>query len=266
MSRDQANLEAKLDGIAAEAGGTVAVAAHHLPSGDRIARRAEELFPSASVIKVPILVELFARVTAGSEDLQARVTLQEDDKVEGSGVLRELHAGAELTVEDLARLMIVVSDNTATNLLIDRLGTDAVNARMEALGMRRTRLGRKMYDLAARERGIENLCAAGEMMELLAAMERGEVVSAKASAEMLAIMKRQAHVNKMPRLLPPETPVANKTGTITGVSHDVGIVYAPSGPIALAVLTCGCRDAVAAEDAIGRIARVIYEAWGSVER
>src|SRR5438270_13287206 len=110
------NLESEIEGIAAEAGGTVAVAAHHLPSGARLAQLAEEVFPSASVIKVPILVELFARVAAGSEDLQARVRLREEDKVEGSGVLRELHAGAEFTVEDLARLMIVVSDNTATNL------------------------------------------------------------------------------------------------------------------------------------------------------
>src|SRR5207302_837920 len=115
---------------------------------------------------------------------------------------------------------------------------------------------------ASRDRGIENFCAAGEMVELLAAMERGEIVSTTASAELLAIMKRQGHVSKIPRLLPPETTVANKTGTITGVSHDVGIIYAPRGPIALAVLTRGCRDAPAAEDVISRIARAIYDAWG----
>jgi beta-lactamase class A len=265
MSRDDAALESRIDGITAEAGGTIAVAAWHLTSGARVARLADEAFPSASVIKVPILVELFGRVADGREDLQSRVTLREEDKVEGSGVLRELHAGSEFTLVDLARLMIVVSDNTATNLLIDRLGVDAVNARMAALGLERTRLGRKMYDLAARDRGIDNLCAAGEMVALLYGMERGTVVSPAASAEMLAIMKRQSIVTKIPRLLPPGTIVANKTGEITGVSHDAGIIYAPGGPIALAVLTRGCRDSVAAQDAISRVARAIFDAWGGGE-
>jgi beta-lactamase class A len=255
-------LQRQLDGIIAEAAGTVAVSALHLPTGTGLAILAEEVFPSASVIKVPILVELYARVEDGREDLSARVPLRDEDRVEGSGVLRELHAGMELTVEDLARLMIVVSDNTATNMLIDRLGVDAVNARLEALGHEKMRLGRKMYDLAARDRGIENVCVASELVALLAAMERGAVVSPAASAAMLAIMKRQSNTNKIPRLLPPGTTVANKTGEITGVSHDAGLIYAPSGPIALAVLTRGCRDRVAAEDAIGRIARTIYDAWG----
>jgi beta-lactamase class A len=262
MTSNQDALEARVEGICAEAGGTVAVAATHVGSGARLERAAGEVFPAASVIKVPILVELFARVAAGSAELGARVTLREEDKVDGSGVLRELHAGAELTLEDLARLMIVVSDNTATNLLIDRLGVDAVNARLAALGCRGTRLGRKMYDLAARDHGIDNQVVAAEMRDLMAAMERGEVVSAAASAEMLAIMKRQAFASKLPRLLPPETTVAHKTGTITGVSHDIGILYAPTGPIALAVLTRGCHSPVAADDAIGRIARAIYDAWG----
>jgi beta-lactamase class A len=262
VGTETGSLAAQVDAIRVESGGTVAVAACHLASGRRLERLAEEVFPSASVIKVPILVELFARVTEGRDTLDARVALREEDKVEGSGVLRELHAGVELTVDDLARLMIVISDNTATNLLIERLGVGAVNGRLDALDCGRTRLGRKMYDFEARDRGLENLVVASEMMELLAAMERGEVVSPSASAQMLGIMKRQSYVTKIPRLLPEGTTVANKTGTITGVSHDMGVIYAPNGPIALAVLTRGCRDAVAAEDAIGRVARAVYEAWG----
>lgn len=256
------DLATQIDTLIADSGGTVAVAAHHLRRGLQFERRSREVFPSASVIKVAILVELFARVAEHQEDLGTSVCVREEDKVEGSGVLRELHAGAQLTLQDLARLMIVISDNTATNMLIERLGTSAVNARLDALGCHGTRLGRKMYDLEARDRGIENLCVAAEMVQLLAAMEAGEVVSAWASSEMLAIMKRQSYVTKIPRLLPPDTPVANKTGEITGVSHDVGIIYAPTGPIALAVLTRGCRDRVAAEDVIGRIARAVYDAWG----
>jgi len=251
----------EIDRLAAECGGAVAVSAAHLPTGRRVEREAQRSFPSASVIKVPILAALYAEVAAGRLLWEETVSLTEAAKVPGSGVLRELHAGVELTLEDLARLMIVVSDNTATNLLIDRIGTAVVNDFLAGLGYEQTRLGRRMYDFAARDRGFENRCAAGEMTDLLVRVERRNLVSAEASEAMLAIMKRQAHVSKIPRLLPPDTPVANKTGEITNVSHDAGLIYPPGGPIALSVLTEGARDRVAAEDAIGRIARAVHDAW-----
>lgn len=246
---------------AEECGGTVAVAAVHLETGERLEREAARSFPSASVIKVPILAALHQEAEGGRLSREETVTLTEAVKVPGSGVLRELHAGLELTLEDLARLMIVVSDNTATNLLIDRIGAETVNRLLADLGFEVTRLGRKMYDFAARDRGLENHCAAGEITAMLVRMERRELVSAAASEAMLAVMKRQAYVSKIPRLLPLDTTVANKTGEITGVSHDVGLIYAPSGPIALSVLTQGAHNRVAAEDCVGRIARAIYDAW-----
>jgi beta-lactamase class A len=248
--------------LAAECGGTVSVSAVHLPTGQRLDREAERSFPSASVIKVPILAALYQEAEAGRLSWDETVVLAEGAKVPGSGVLRELHLGTELTLEDLARLMIVVSDNSATNLLIDRIGTGIVNDLLAGLGCETTRLGRKMYDFAARDRGLENRCAAGEITDLLVRLKQRQLVSTAASEDMLAIMKRQTHVNKIPRLLPSDTPIANKTGEITGVSHDVGIINAPSGPIALSVLTEGARDRVGAEDAISRIARTVYDYWG----
>jgi beta-lactamase class A len=258
-------LEETIARLAGECGGTVAVSAMHLPTGRRLEREAERSFPSASVIKVPIRAALHAEAVVGRLSWEERVELTEGAKVPGSGVLRELHAGLELTLEDLARLMIVVSDNTATNLLIDRIGTEVVNDLMVRLGYQATRLGRKMYDFAARDRGLENHCTAGEITDLLVRLERRELVSADASEAMLAVMKRQAYVSKIPRLLPPETIVANKTGEITGVSHDAGIIYTTDGPIALSVLIQGARDRVVAEDAIGRISRAVYDAWGDVD-
>src|SRR5439155_8803283 len=97
---------------------------------------------------------------AGRLSWTETICLREESRVPGSGVLRELHAGLEVTLEDLARLMIVVSDNTATNLLIDRIGTGVVNDYLASLGFEVTRLGRRMYDFAARDRGFENRCAA----------------------------------------------------------------------------------------------------------
>jgi beta-lactamase class A len=254
-------LSAVIERIAAEAEGRVDVALRHLPSGRELRREAEAVFPSASVIKVPILVTAFAEVEAGRRRWDERFTVAAVACVEGSGVLRELHPGVEVTLQDLARLMIVVSDNTASNLLIDAVGLDRVNEELAAHGCHRTRLGRKFYDFAARDAGRENTCAAGELADLLARLEQGEIVSPAASAEMLAIMRRQAFTHKIPALLPPETPVAHKTGEITGVSHDVGIIYGLSGPLVLAVLTQGCRDRIAAETVIRQVARAAYDAF-----
>lgn len=254
-------LQASIDAIAEDAGGNVSVGVREMRSGASLERDPDRVFPSASVIKLPILVALLARVEAGELEWDRRVSLTEEACVEGSGVLRELHRGIELTLRDLARLMIVVSDNTASNLLIDLVGIERVNALLASLGYRHTRLGRKFYDFAARDAGHENLCAAGELCDLLCCLVRGEVVSPAASEEMLAIMKRQAYTERIPALLPPETPVAHKTGTITGVVHDVGVIFAPAGPLALAVLTQGCHDAVAAQTAIRRIARAVYDAF-----
>jgi beta-lactamase class A len=257
------DLEQRIDQWIVECGGVVSVAAVRLSTGDRLYRAPERSFPSASVIKVPILAALHVEAEAGRLSWGETMRLTEECKVPGSGVLREMHAGLEVTLEDLARLMIVVSDNTATNLLIDRIGTAAVNEWLAAHDFQVTRLGRKMYDFAARDRGLENRCSAGEMTEMLVRLERRELVSADASEAMIRIMRRQAYVSKIPRLLLPDTPVANKTGEITGVSHDVGLIYTPGGTIAVSVLTEGARDRVAAEDVIGRIARALYEAWGA---
>ncbi len=159
------DLRDEIERMAAECGGAVAVAATHLPVERRLEREAQRSFPSASVIKVPILAALHAEAEAGRLSWEERMPLTEAAKVPGSGVLRELHPGIELTLDDLARLMIVVSDNTATNLLIDRIGTGVVNDLMAGLGYEQTRLGRRMYDFAARDRGFENRCAAGEISD-----------------------------------------------------------------------------------------------------
>src|SRR5262249_30878794 len=142
-----------------------------------------------------------------------------------------------------------------------RLTTDAINARLQSLGMTRTVLGRKFYDYGARDRGLDNWAAPADLAALMVLLERRELVSAAASEAMLAIMLRQQVSNKIPRLLPSGTLVAHKTGTISNASHDAGIIYAPAGPLALAVLTKDLTD-LQAEAAISRIARALYDAWG----
>jgi beta-lactamase class A len=262
MKQDE-ELARGIEEVAAAVGGTVGVAVRDVRRGRALDLRADEVFPSASVIKVPILVELLARAETGELRLEDRATLQDAEKVPGSGVLSMLHAGLELTLEDLAHLMITVSDNTASNMLIERLGCDRINARLAGLGLRKTQLQRKFYDFEAREKGFDNWATAGELADLLVGIERRIVVSAAACEKMLAIMRKQQFDGKIPRLLPPDTPVANKTGSISTASHDIGVIYAPAGPIALAVLTRDIPEAAVAESAIRQIARLAYCYWGT---
>jgi beta-lactamase class A len=251
-----------LEEIAAEVGGVLSVAVRDVRRGRALDLRAAERLPSASVIKVPILVALMEQVERGTVALDERIALRDAVKVPGSGVLSMLHEGLELTVEDLAHLMITVSDNTASNMLIDRIGCEAVNGRMERLGFRSTRLGRKFYDFDARDRGFENWAAAGELADLLVGIENRRVVSEDACEKILAIMRKQQFDRRLPALLPPDTPIANKTGSITGVVHDIGILYAPAGPLVVAALTQGIECAAVAENAIRHVGRVVYEFWG----
>lgn len=261
MTADE-HLAHAIEEIALALGGTLSVAVRDVRRGKALDFRADERLPSASVIKVAILVELMAQAEGGDVSLSDRVTLRDVEKVPGSGVLPMLHEGLELTLEDLAHLMITVSDNTASNMLIELLSCDRINARLAGLGLTQSRLERKFYDFEARDRGLDNWITAGEMADLLVAIEQRRVVSANACEKMLAIMRKQQFDNRIPKLLPPDTPVANKTGSITGVCHDVGVIYSPAGPLALAVLTQGVDSPAAAEGGIRHVARVVYTYWG----
>lgn len=243
----------------------VAVAIRDLERRRLLNIEASRRFPSASVIKVTILIELLARCEEGDFSLSQQIAYDPNDRVEGSGVLQSMHAGVSLTLEDLALLMIVVSDNTASNMLIGLLGCDRINQRLVGLGLTLTRLERKFYDFEARAQGKDNWLAAGEMADLLAAVEMRRVVSPAVCEKTLEIMHKQQFVSKIPALLPPDTRVANKTGSISTASHDAGIIYAPSGPIALCVLTEGL-SAPAAEGVIRDIARLTYDFWGTPAR
>lgn len=253
---------AAIEEIALEIGGLVSVAVRDLGSGTAIDFNAGERLPSASVIKVCILVELMAQAAEGTLSLDDTLCLRDAEKVPGSGVLSMLREGLELTLEDLAHLMITVSDNTASNMLIERLGVDSINRRLESLGLVKTRLGRKFYDFDARDRGLENWIAADEMADLLTAIQRRQVVSGPACDKMLDIMRKQQFSDRIPRLLPPDTPVAHKTGTITGVCHDAGIIYSPAGPLVLVVFTHGAGHPAVAEGGIRHIARAVYAHLG----
>ena len=205
--------------------GEVCVYGKDLEAGDLCAYHADTPVVAASVIKLPILVEAFRQARDGLLSMDEAFSIRPEQKMPSCGALTYLHDGLTVTLRDLCVLMIIVSDNTAANLLMDRLGMDAVNAGMRALGLKETTLRRKLFDEAASARGIENPVTAGEMGALLEKMYRGECVSKEADADMLSILRDQRLNGKMPFFLH-GIKIAHKTGEDKGITHDVGLVYA----------------------------------------
>jgi len=197
----------------------------------------DEALIAASVIKIPVMVEAFRQMECGLLSADETHVLRDGEKKPSCGVLNRLHEGLELTVMDLVELMIVLSDNTATNILIDRLGIGNVNDTLRSLGLERTVLRRKLFDREAKAKGLENTVTARETGRLLEMMYRGTLVSEAASAKMLDILKAQRLNGKLPFYLHGRgIPVAHKTGEDDGITHDVGIVFAES-PFVLCMLS-----------------------------
>ena len=205
--------------------GEVSVFGQDLITGECWAYQADLPLVAASVIKLPILVEAFRQVRDGQASMEETFSIRPEQKMPSCGALTYLHDGLSVTFRDLCVLMIILSDNTATNLLIDRLGMDSVNQTIRALGLGQTTLRRKLFDSEAAARGLENTITAREMGALLEKLFRGQCVSPQADEAMLNIMKDQRLNGKIPFFLH-GVKIAHKTGEDDGITHDVGIVYA----------------------------------------
>ena len=233
--------------------GTVSIYAKNLDSGVTYGRRADEKVRTASTIKLAILAATFQAVQEGKVKWTDLTTLHDAEKVSGSGILgNEFTDGDKLPLVDLIHLMIVLSDNTATNLVLNQVPADYVNDYMDKLGFKNTRSMRKVRGDGAVLAEASGFSKAGrdpanqkyglgsttprEMVGLIEKMERGEVVSPEASKEMIRILKRQQDHNGIARRVG-ETPVANKAGALDHLRSDVGIVYSKGGRIAIAI-TC----------------------------
>lgn len=222
QSPERGRVEEQVAGIVKGFRGQMGVAAIDVRSGRTIAVNADARFPTASTIKTAVMVEAWHQAADGLLPLDTVIPLRADHKVGGSGVLRGLHDGLALTVADLIHLMIVLSDNTATNMLIERLGTVRIDARLESYGLKDTRLFRPTFrdgradvlpDLE-REYGL-GMTTPREMATLMALIAEGKAVDRRASDAMLATLRRQQDRAMIPRLLPSDDDlqIGNKTGT-----------------------------------------------------
>lgn len=195
-------------------------------TGEELCINADMPLLAASVIKVPIMVEAFRQMEAGLLDRNRVIAIHREDKLPSCGALTYLHDGLQVTVIDLVTLMIILSDNTATNLMIDILGMDAINATIDALRLTGTRLNRKLFRPELSAQGIENTVSARDMGSLLRRMLAGELISPAASDEMLQILGDQRLNGKLPFYLhSQDIDVAHKTGEDDGITHDVGVIF-----------------------------------------
>ncbi|HEX3646561.1 MAG TPA: serine hydrolase [Vicinamibacterales bacterium] len=246
----RASFEQRVREIAARVDGVVGYAIVDLTTGERLGHLEHETFPTASAIKLAIVYELFKQVEEQRIDLDDKMTLDRRQAVGGAGVLVEMGTPT-LSIRDYAVLMVMLSDNTATNVLIDRLGMDRIAARMQGLGLAQTRLRRHMMDAAAARRGDENVSTPDELVRLLKAMNDG-------MPKAIELLKKPKE-NRLRKGLPEGVASADKSGELEGVRVDAGIVFAKNRPYALCVMTTFLKSEAEGEQAIVEISRAAYE-------
>jgi beta-lactamase class A len=246
----RARFEKRVQEIASPVDGVVGYSIVDLTTGERIGHLERETFPTASAIKLAIVYELFKQTEEGKVRLEETMTLDRRQAVGGTGVLVEMGTPT-LSIRDFAVLMVTLSDNTATNVLIDRLGMDKIAARMQGLGLDGTKLRRHMMDTAAARRGDENVSTPDELVRLLRTMN-------DTMPDAIALLKKPKE-NRLRKGLPEGVASADKSGELEGVRVDAGIVFAKNRPYALCVMTTFLEDEAEGERAIEEISRAAYE-------
>ncbi len=247
--------------IADGARGRVGVYLQALDGSEAFSLRGDEVFPAASTIKLALLLELYRQCDRPGPRLADPYLLDPKDLAEDSAILGHLAPGTRLTLGDLALFTVVVSDNSATNILMDRVGMDRVNATLDTLGLRRTRLRRKMMDVQAAREGRENLATPRELARLLLEIQGGPTLAPASRTGLMKLLEIPKD-SYLSRLLPDGLAVADKTGSLQGVRNDVGIVFVKGRPFVIAVMASHLRDDREGEAVIAAIAR---EAAGWME-
>lgn len=223
--------------------GKVAVAVKHLDTGEELYYHADDAMPTASLIKTAVMVEAYRQAGEKRVDLEEMITVRAEDRVPGSGILTQLSPGLSLSLRDAVRLMMALSDNTATNLVLDKIGLPATAATMEKLGYPQTKIHSKVFKRdtsvfpeRSKQFGLGSTTAR-ESIRLLEAIHKKQVVSPEACEAMLGHLRAGQDANKFPRFLPAGVRVAFKSGSVDDCRTAAGILYTTSGPVALCVLT-----------------------------
>jgi beta-lactamase class A len=278
--------------------GTMGIAVRDITTGKEISINGDRLFPMASVYKIPIMVEVFRQVEAKKFSLDDRIEMTDNERTLGSGVLTLLSNGLKPTIRDLITLMIVLSDNQATDILLKKIGADNVTATMHSLGLNDIRVDRTTFELirdfvilfderardktyreiitlartreplpeklamAEREfaKVMKDVSSPRSMALLLEKIVKGEAASRDSCQQMMTILRRQQFNQRLPRYLPETAGMAHKTGTIGSTTNDAGVMFVRGRPIVLIVFTVDKRTGRGeVEEQMGRLARVVYD-------
>jgi beta-lactamase class A len=265
-------LETNVQQVNRELDGTMGVAIMDLTDGRTVLLHPDHVFAQASSIKVAILAELYHQQQqseqgiAGKAKLGDLYTVDARDIVDGSAIMAGLTPGVtHVTNRDLATFMVAVSDNSATNVLIDRLGMQNVNALLDSLALHQTRLKRKMMDVNAAKEGRENISTPTEMMEFLASLYQNKVLNQSLTRDFFKLLGTPK-ASDIPRYIPEDVVCANKPGELEGVRNDLGIVFVPNRPFIVVVMTAYLKHEQEGDDAIAKIAGDAYQYFDRVGR
>ncbi len=297
-------LRARLQEMVNAFPGTMGVAVYDIGDSKMILINGDKLFPMASAYKIPILVEVFRQAEAGKFSLDDRVDLTADDRTLGSGILTLMSPGLKPTIRDLATLMIILSDNEATDILLNKVGAENVTATMRKFGLNNIRVDRTTFEMirdyialiddSARDKNkqqlmtrprldtatpervaradaefariMKDVASPHDMARLLEMIVRGKAASETSCQQMMTILNRQQFNHRLPRYLPENTSFAHKTGTIGSTTNDAGIMFVRGNAIALVVFTVDRRAGRGEiEEQMGRLARVVYDFFDAVK-
>jgi len=259
-------LESTIHEVDQNLDGVMGVAIEDLTSSDHFFLRENEVFAQASSIKIAVLAELYRQAQQGKLKLTDLYTVRAADLVADSDIMSGLTPGiTRVTLRDLATMVVAVSDNSAANVLIDRVGMDNVNAMLDSLGLAHTHLRRKMMDLQAAKEGRENISTPQEMALLLRALYEGKVLNKELTADFFKVLSTGKD-SWIPRDLPADVRVANKPGSLEGVRNDSGIVLLEGRPYVICVMTAFLRDERDGEEAISKISLASWRMFDRLSR
>jgi beta-lactamase class A len=259
-------LESTIHDVDQHLDGVTGVAIEDLKTGNQFFLNENEVFAQASSIKIAVLANLYLQAQQGKLKLSDLYTVQASDLVPDSDIMSGLTPGVtRVTLRDLATMMVAVSDNSATNVLIDRLGMDNVNAMLDSLGLKHTRLRRKMMDLDAAKQGRENISTPREMLLLLAAIYRGKLLNKESTEDFFKVLSTNKD-SWIPRDLPADVKIANKPGSLEGVRNDSGIVFVDGRPYVICVMTAFLTNERDGEQAISKISLAAWRMFDRLSR
>jgi beta-lactamase class A len=259
-------LESSVQEIDQHLDGVMGVAIEDLTSGDHYFLHEDEVFAQASTIKIAVLANLYLQAEQGKLKLTDLYTVQSSDLVADSDIMNGLTPGVtRITLRDLATMMVAVSDNSATNVLIDRVGMSNVNAMLDSLGLAHTRLRRKMMDLQAAKEGRENISTPREMAMLLGAIYHGKLLNKEFTGEFFKVLSTNKS-SFLPRDLPADLKIANKPGELEAVRNDCGVVFVEGRPYVICVMTAFLRNERDGEEAISQVSLAAWRMFDRLSR